>query len=195
MKDLIDRFLKHITLDMKCRPIPRDGHLYLDRHYIGNVFGCEVFLHRYMGHDPELHLHNHPAWGLGIPIIGGYTEEVLESLCHRVGMIVSLRDIRPWRWNLIGLGRFHRITRVEPMTWTLFIIWPRVKGWGFMEEQPRSGTRNPNAAIVSFYQPFADDEDTFNWDNELTAEDVRRERFRARLRLEIEGVRMGADDV
>lgn len=60
-----------------------------------------------------------------------------------------LRDIKRWRVNIIRGATFHRIVRIEPETWTLFMHGSRGKGWGFLEHMNTTG----NNAVL-YHQPY-----------------------------------------
>ncbi len=116
-----------------------------DRRYLKDV---GVFLQEYLGADGDRHLHNHPwTWAIGIPLVGGYTEERLVHLCPFRGPRLRMRNI--WRFcpNLIMSTDFHRIAVVKPRTWTLFIHGRRLGGWGFLADLP------PNAYVFHQTDP------------------------------------------
>lgn len=99
--------------------------------YITRLLFPRIGKFRYMLHwihskDQDRDMHNHP-WGEARTRIltGGYVEQRLVD-----GMAVNfLRE--PGSVAEIGMDTFHRITYVEPRTWTLFRAGPRVQTWGF----------------------------------------------------------------
>lgn len=131
----LDRALLRLSARMPVREIRLDGRPYIERHWVGHCCGLTFYLHRYLGADGDREVHDHPwRFALGIPLSGGYLEERMDGLDLNCpgGFRVRLVLVRPWRWNLITGGTFHRIMYVLPRTWTLFVHTPTCKGWGFL---------------------------------------------------------------
>lgn len=127
------RLLKAWARRLPARVISIDGRPYLLRFLVARVAGCEVYLHRFLTADGERHLHDHPwAWSASLLLAGGYREECMRLVDGYDGPRTRERLIRAPRLNLIGAG-FHRIAEVLPGTWTLFIVGPRRKMWGFLD--------------------------------------------------------------
>lgn len=125
------RFLMWLTAGLPAKAIDLDGQHYIERYHVLTRGNVTVYLHRYLGADGDRSQHNHPwRWAIGIPLIGGYIESRLVSLCPLEGMLTKGVTIRPWRWNWISDGCFHRIAVVKSGTWTLFIHGERYKFWG-----------------------------------------------------------------
>jgi len=131
---------EHFTIELR-------GNPYMTRHYLwpqtrnrdqdAHRTRFAIFLHQYHRPDAERWLHDHPwTWSIGIPLVGGYVEERLVG--HEIPPRRRERRIRHFRPNLIRVRDFHRITSVQPGTWTLFIHGPRVKRWGFLVERDRA---------------------------------------------------------
>lgn len=128
---MINRLLLWVTQFLPARAIDLDGRPYIERYHVWTCGRLAIYLHRYLGADGDRNLHNHPhRWSLGIPLVGGYVESRVTALCPKQGALTQWVEVRPWRWNWIPAGRFHRIARVTPDTWTLFIAWDRFKFWG-----------------------------------------------------------------
>lgn len=129
-----------LTARLRCRLINRHGpkgpERYLERYHLAELFGGAVtaYLHRFVAEDADEWVHDHPwRWSLAIVLTGGYVEERLIWFDPLTGWAARWRRIGGWRrLNLIRGGDFHRITKSQPETWTLFIHGPRVKGWGFL---------------------------------------------------------------
>lgn len=137
----VHNFLMRITRSMPAKAIDLGSRRYIERYHVLTVGKLTILLHRYLGADGDRHLHDHPhKWSLGIPLIGGYEEEKLVAMEPSKAHTV-MRSIRPWRWNFIGTLDFHRIAKVKPGTWTLFITWNRFKYWGELRQQVAP---NPN---------------------------------------------------
>lgn len=146
MKNLLYRLTGHLP----CRLIKLDGDPYLERYYVGQLFGVTFYLHRFVSSDSERHVHNHPwGWGRALVLAGGYLEERVQDLCPAAGPSGCVTETKPVRWwNRVDGNDFHRIVEAEPETWTLFMHGERLrvgpilkgsvtlrqlKGWGFLE--------------------------------------------------------------
>lgn len=141
---MINRLLYRLTAGLPCRLIKLDGRPYLERYYVGRLFGVTFYLHRFVSSDSERHLHNHPwGWGRALVLTGAYDEESVVDLTPAApdGCVTHWRRIR--FWNRVDGNHFHRIAWVKPGTWTLFFHGYRAtvgegatlqyKGWGFLE--------------------------------------------------------------
>lgn len=112
---------------------------YLERYYLlwGDASGdldrpgwviFNVFLHHICRSDKERQMHDHPWWNCSILLSGGYWEHTPEgSFWRGPGSIV-------WR----SPESLHRL-ELDPEksggeTWTLFLVGPRVRDWGFVSE-------------------------------------------------------------
>lgn len=141
---MIHRLLMRLTRNMPARAIDLDqpggtAQHYIERYRIGEWRGITAYLHRYLGSDGDRDLHDHPwAWSIGIPLIGGYTEERFTRFCTEQGWRMRLRTIWRFRPNFIGRSAMHRIASVQPGTWTLFMHGKRETGWGFVATWPSS---------------------------------------------------------
>lgn len=157
---MINKLMYKLTAGLPCRIIELDSGPYLERYYLGRVFGVTFYLHRFISSDSERHVHNHPwTWGRSLVLAGSYVEEVCGDICpHAPGGIVSERVTRRW-YNRVDGHTFHRIHDAKPGTWTLFFhgqramvrcgMADRYKGWGFLE-------RRPGGESVRFVPDFVD---------------------------------------
>lgn len=131
----IHKLLMLLTSAMPAKAIDLNGRHYIERYHVLSLGKLTILLHRYLGADGDHHLHDHPhKWSLGIPLTGGYEEEKLVAM-EPSKAHTKMRSIRPWRWNFIGTLGFHRIARVQPGTWTLFITYNRFKYWGELRQE------------------------------------------------------------
>ena len=139
---MINRFLFWLTARLPCRLIRMESGPYLERYYLGQLFGVTFYLHRFVSSDSERHVHNHP-WRRGGALIltGGYIEERALDICPAAGPSGCwTRRIRRRWFNRVDANTVHRIHSAQRPTWTLFFHSPRPKvegtnkGWGFFEQ-------------------------------------------------------------
>ena len=142
---MLNRLLYRLTANLPCRLIPLPSGPYLERYYVGQVFGWTLYLHRFVRADSERHLHNHPWWhGFAVVLTGWYVESRAVDFMHRLQPFQMITEEHTVRWyNRVDGNTLHRITDVKPGTWTLFCHGQRArvrmgsasvpKGWGFIE--------------------------------------------------------------
>lgn len=119
---------------LPCRLIHSQGKRYLERYYLGQLFGFTFYLHRFVGSDGDRALHDHPWKTAGaICLAGGYLERRIRWFNPRTGYDTRDRIIRPGWLNMIRAATFHQILSTDADTWTLFFHTPKIKEWGFME--------------------------------------------------------------
>jgi len=135
------RFLFWLTGFLPCRIINGDhGEPYLERYFLFGAMGRAVFIHRFVGSDPDRGTHCHP-WDSSFSIIlsGRYLEIRLKGA--RVLTAPAL--------NLIRGTDFHRIVLMDQdPVWTLFVHGKRTKGWGFLH----NGVYTPFAIDATDHQ-------------------------------------------
>ncbi len=138
---LADRALFWLSGFLPCRLIEIDGVPYLERYYLGQVFGVTCYLHRFVSSDSERHVHNHP-WKRGgsLIICGSYEETNVLDLCPwggPSGCITRQIRRRAGSFHRVNGNTFHQIGQAEAGTWTLFVHGhrPTGKGWGFLERR------------------------------------------------------------
>lgn len=105
------RFLFWLTDRLPCRIIDEAGKPYLERYYLCSLGSTRVYLHRFVGSDPDRGLHSHPwSWALSLVLSGWYFEERFSGTERPV-----LRRVR-W-FNFLMGESFHRV--VMPTDWCL----------------------------------------------------------------------------
>lgn len=113
---MIRRLLFWLSGHLRCRLIKVNNAPYLERYYVGSVWGYEIHLHRFVRSDREDHLHNHPwriAWSF--VLCGRYTEELALDVDPEVNLLGCLTTTRKIRFfNRIPYNRFHRIIETVP---------------------------------------------------------------------------------
>lgn len=158
---MLNKLLYNYTAGLKCRLIARvPGERYLERYYIGALFGVTFYLHRFVSSDEELHVHNHPwARAASFVLCGGYDEEVATDICPAAGPSGCVTFNRRVNWfNTIYGSTFHRITGADPGTWTLFCHGKRervpgsakLKGWGFLHCPPPWKSAEPRTVFTPY---------------------------------------------
>lgn len=132
---MIKKLLYNFSGNLPCRLIDIDGNPYLERYFIGKIFGITFYLHRFVSADTERNVHDHPwGWAFALVLAGGYQEERLQYFDLKSdGWVSKNRNIHRGKINVINAPVFHRIGSAEPETYTLFVHGPRIKGWGFLE--------------------------------------------------------------
>lgn len=116
-----------------CRIIARAEAPYLERYFLCRFGSVHVYLHRFVGSDPNRMLHDHP-WGLGGSLVlsGSYYEELPAG-----GRVRMAGD-----YAAMNGEHLHQVWIPEGQEcWTLFWHGRRTKGWGLF----RPVTRHPEA--------------------------------------------------
>jgi hypothetical protein len=143
---MIRRFLFWFSARLPCRIIGINDNPYLERYYVGKLFGVTCYLHRFIRADADRDVHDHP-WRLSVSVIvcGGYLEERVTCI-EPGGWRIKQRQMHPGKINIINQRAFHRIASAKPETWTLFFHTSRIKQWGFL--QPAESN------TLVYFQPF-----------------------------------------
>lgn len=104
-----------------------DGSDYITRTLLPRLGNARPILHRIHRADADRYPHNHPWRSALFRIVsGGYTEERLVD-----GELVTA-TLRPGDTNRLAFDTFHRVTAIEPETWTVGLIGDRMQDWGFL---------------------------------------------------------------
>lgn len=146
---MMRRLLLWIAARLPVREITHQGAPYLERYYVATLLGWRVYLHRFVGNDPD-GLHDHPFnYSFSLILAGWYYEERRDGLRRR-------------RWvNWVGADTFHRVILPADLggraatrdVWTLFFHSRRVKEWGFLR-RAREAARTAKRTVY-FYVPVA----------------------------------------
>lgn len=151
---MLRKWLYRLTANKPVRLIKREGHPYLERYYLGQFLGLTVYLHRFVGVDPDEGVHNHPWNAVAWCLAGGYTEARMITLCPVSGWQERYRQIRPGSINRIRVQDFHQIVQMEPETWTLFIHGRLRAGWGFLRRIRCDHNQPTHDYRTEFHQPY-----------------------------------------
>lgn len=89
-----------------------------------------AYLHRIKKSDDNRALHDHPWWNISILLVGNYIEHVPVDPSNPAGPSKSI--VRAQGSVVIRSGKMaHRLEVGASPVWSLFIIGPRVREWGF----------------------------------------------------------------
>lgn len=151
------RYLYRLSGRLPCRLITLHDKPYLERYHVGTLLGCRIYLHRFVRSDTERHVHNHPwRWAASLVLAGSYIEERAPHDEPSIGYVSTFRQVTLFNW--ITRSTRHRVTGVQPETWTLFTTGPRDGGWGFYENEPiYSGDGQLRYAVI--FNPYTDSPD------------------------------------
>lgn len=139
------------TANMKVKQIKRSPiHAYLDRYFVAYFLGITIYLHHFRDNDGDEALHCHPWWAISLILVGGYIQEWTKRFCSRIGWKSHVSSHNAPSVNFIGPDTKHRILKIRPNTWTLFIIGPSFRGWFFYKKYRVAGEKNMR---VMAYQP------------------------------------------
>lgn len=131
---MMHKLLMRITAKRPCKTIEINEKPYLERYYMGGLFGYQVWLHRFLTADSERHLHNHPWVAFSFMLAGWYKEEA------RIDGLLYYRFRTPSIWpSRITPNHIHRIAAAEPDTWTLMVVGSaRRANWWFYSDDGKS---------------------------------------------------------
>jgi hypothetical protein len=150
--EAVKKLLYWITGFLPVKIIDDHGIPYLERYYLWTVFGTRMYLHRFIGSDPDRGLHNHPwRWAISIVLSGFYWEKthygvkkvrwlngLVGDTFHRVILAPEYRTIRVKSPIGIAIGLEHTGRLLS--CWTLFMHRAkRAKSWGFLRDKGQLG--------------------------------------------------------
>lgn len=145
------KLMMWLTKRLKAREICIHDEPYLERYYLGTLFGKRFFIHRFMDKDPDRGLHDHPwRWAFSIMLAGSYNEIFARELTDEL-KIVDTRTKKAPAFNFIDGGKLHRVTmddKYKGKTWTLFVHGPRDREWGFLEYETYTTEINGDTGII-----------------------------------------------
>lgn len=71
----MNALLYRLSAHLPCRIISDGTRQYLERYYVATLLGVRIYLHRFVGDDPDRGLHNHPwRWAISFILSGKYLE-------------------------------------------------------------------------------------------------------------------------
>lgn len=129
---MIQAILRRLTRRMPDKTIGGADRPYLLRWHLvprNRLFG--IYLHCFLRSDDDRALHDHPWWSLSLSLEGRYLEIVPVDQSDPNGPTRTLVR-RPGTLVLRRATHAHRIVIYPGMpAWTLFIVGPVVRKWGF----------------------------------------------------------------
>jgi hypothetical protein len=150
---ILRKFLERLSTRLEERRIEVNGELYLQRYYLWGrmppelaaLWNCgktpkprlrwlpTVYLHRFHMPDPDRYCHNHPWWGKGMVLTGGYQELRLVNDPEKDDHFdYRVRTLRPGQVQLVTPKTFHRVQKLHAdQVWTVFMVGKRVQRWGY----------------------------------------------------------------
>lgn len=146
---LMNQLLFWLSSYLRCRLIKVHGQSYLERYFIGTVFGRHVYLHRFLASDdPDQGVHDHPwEWSFSLIVCGFY----VEHRRWRTGTKVK-------RWlNLIGGDHFHLVALVPGVyTWSIFVAGsPKPdRMWGMLRRLDSMNDKLERGDTVWMFVPY-----------------------------------------
>lgn len=154
---MMRRFLYWLTDKLPAREIRGDkGEPYLERYYLGCLFGITFYVHRFVASDPDRGLHDHP-WPRSVSLIlcGHY----YETRRSGVGAPVRVTFKRAPSINVIRGTDFHRVILPPPSreVWTIFAHGKRTKKWGFLQPIEHDCTGRPYMVWLQYMYDDGDD--------------------------------------
>ena len=140
---MMRRFLLWLTARLPAEEIAHQGVKFMERYYVTTLLGWRVYIHRFIGSDPD-GLHDHPwRYGFSVILSGEYREQRWDGI-----------HLRRWG-NAVHGDTFHRVV-MPPGTeaWTLFAHTRRCKQWGFLRPAAwLEGEDQASWAYVPFNAP------------------------------------------
>lgn len=162
-----------LTANMPMKLIRINDNPYLERYYAGTFAdGWDLWLHHFIRNDEERHLHSHPFVFCTIMLVGGYTEHLgdqdyritlpaadraldmtLQKHLHRMQCEIkechkehgSMLDDAGGEYMRVGHTDWHRISAVNPDTWTAVLVHPdRRDSWEFRGDDGTIEKRTPS---------------------------------------------------
>lgn len=160
---MIRRLLFALSSVLPLRIISEGDKPYLERYYVCTipVVAWRIYLHRFVGPDPDRGTHDHPwKWALSLILAGSYVEERQDIVMNGIDVLYAgpIWYERVRRFNFLLGTDFHRVATLDDNrdVWTLFIHHPtNEKQWGFARQVPRvkNGVAVPGRTMTRFV-PF-----------------------------------------
>lgn len=149
----MSKLLYLLTNYLPAREINDGDRPYLERYYLGTLFGWRFYLHQFVGDDPDRGLHDHPWRRAFSLILSGFYYEYTSY---------GVRCVKWFNW-LNGDSK-HRVALPaaggKRPCWTLFAhSAPKVKKWGFYIPIDRE----PDALLFVPYQYQREGDQTDWW--------------------------------
>lgn len=135
----IDKFIRFICSFVAARRPARNISTpgydeYLRRYFLLRIGSFHLYLHHFVGSDPDWGLHDHPWDTAGTLLLAGSYQE--ERFDHPDMERTHITTFNAFSLRRIRGTDFHRVIllpwqRAEGGVWTLFWHFKRTKPWGF----------------------------------------------------------------
>lgn len=134
-----------LACTLQVQRISPNGTPYLERYFAAGWSptnrrtGPAIFLHHFLGSDPDDAVHSHPwGWSASLILAGGYRE-------HRCGAdgVVTVKEYHPGDVNVLEADDKHRVDLLEGDCWTLFLAGNFEKAWSFAPRCEPRGVTSP----------------------------------------------------
>lgn len=95
-----------------------------------------VYLHQFVGSDDDRAVHDHPGWSISF-LLRGRLIEVMPYKCEGLADAFPETEILrgrhiPWLWPVFRKATHtHRMLLASDTAWTIFIMGPKRREWGF----------------------------------------------------------------
>lgn len=107
---------------------------YMHRWTLARIGDCAIYLHWFVGDDWTRDLHDHPKRFISIGLAGGYVEQT-EAWNGQHWRKYSQRFRAPWFRSFPATHRHRlRLGHADKDCWTLVIVGPASREWGFWPE-------------------------------------------------------------
>jgi len=131
-----DRFLLWLTKIKPAQEVIDNGILHFTKFWLFNLFGLQIFLHKYENGIPKANPHTHTYnYAISFIIFGWYKEDVWKYYTHSksyYGFVATVEQyLRRW-FNVITPTTIHNVVEVKPFTWTFYIAGPSVKPYRYL---------------------------------------------------------------
>lgn len=135
---IFNRIMQMTSVYHKGHLYHADNSLYMGRYSLFETKYLSARVHQIATGDNDQALHDHPWSFLSIVLSGGYVEELplMPTPCWN-GNVETTRTIKRKEGSISfrPASCRHRITSVEPYTWTLFIYGKFKQDWGFYTKE------------------------------------------------------------
>lgn len=126
------KLLIWLTRNRPSQDVVDDGIIHFTKFWMFNLFGFQVFLHKFGAGIPNANPHTHTyRRALSLILSGWYEEDIYDLSDDETRYSVKRRKNR-W-FNVLYPKMLHNIVNAAPGTWTLFIAAPSTRPYSFYD--------------------------------------------------------------